>query len=780
MALPYYLKINGRTGVEGFAQGGIYKECLSITGMEDKADPMPDVVWPIPVGTIIYVAPALWDENYQAKWQLGNAPDFEPVWSFSYIHVAGIYSMNLINIDPKYKNMICRIRIFNSSVFLIELEYVALADTHNFLYPYTYQPLQLWTKQSVDGKKLNVYNTGNRVIGMRVSIDDETWVQNDKFVQGNPWKFVNYPSVDNKYFLEVNGQTTNGFILGEDLKVNLRNFPQYTNSQYYAGIFRIDELLGTSMEFYDEIFLQYAKANNTADEPFQYATNTFKRDQLKDFHGFRFDTFESIADFTIDADYFVSGGRYRCFLIAIENCEYRSYLFDEFGEDTTFDSPTGDIDIHAITIDGTTVVTANGTCLYDVPSCSVMRYEMQMDIASYEADLLAKGLTGVWADYFKEVYCFVSDGVNQLGFNPFINSVIYTEAGGQAIIQWDFKIPEDWEGENKFLNFVWVFEYGPNISHIVAYTSLQVHVSDQTDIELKGAALPLEICVEDAAELNICFENPSAGHQFELDLLKDGVETTQELISNKEPNFSTALDACLDFDFTEADPDTEYCLKMRAHDQTTTGGGAPCTDMEISFERTEFAGEIWINLCYDIPAWVDADIAEVILSIKDPSEILLQSFDTKADCKLFQENYFDTKSPFTLGVYIRRTDGFTYYLEIENVTVNPAGTSFTFDICTPPTFHYCDENPILSHTIVWNFAGTGSLPNKTVTPVFTNPGLPSSQVKQYRQNGGAWVNYTVPLTIPPSWKVEFRWQLTYADCYIELYDCLTEEQCALP
>lgn len=770
------LILNSRAGVEGFAQGGIYKECLALSAKDGGA------AYIIPIGTKIYVAPALWDETQISREQLGSSPDFEPVWEFTFVHVAGIYYGNLINTDVKYKNMRCRIRIFTSSLFLVELEYLALADTHDFLYPYTYQPLQLWTNQSVKGKvPLNVYTTANRTIGMRVSIDSTTWVQTNYFVQGQSWKFVNYPSVDNRYFMEVNGKTANGFILGEDLKVNLRNFPQYTNSQYYAGIFRVDELLGMSMEFYDEIFMQYAKANNTADEPFEFATNTIKRTELKDFHGFRFDNFESIADFTIDADYFEAGARYRCFLIAIEGCQYKCYLFDEFGEAPVHEAIYGDIDIDSVDIDGISLNIANGSCLYDVPVCSEMVYVAKMNIASYEAALLAAGLGGSWSDYFKEAFCYISEGVNQLGVNPFPDSVEYEETGGEAIITFSFKIPEDWQGDNKIVNFVWVFDYGVNQDYITAYTSIQLHVSDDTDIELKGAALPEEICDIDAISQTLCFENPSASHDFFVDLIKDGVQTEDALITNQEADFSTAADACLDFDFEEAETETEYCLKMRAHNQTTTVTVKPCIDILIEFERQVSGGEVFMALKYDLSPWVDADVAEVVLSIAKPtSEILLQSFDLAQDEKLFPELYFNSKNPFTLGINVRRTDGHVYYVELDNVTVNETGTILNIDICGGSSPQYCTENPILSHTLVWNYNAGGQLPNKTITANFLNPGVYISDVRQYRLNGGAWVNYTVPITVAPSWKVEFRWEITYADCVIELYDCLTEEPCAFP
>lgn len=754
---------NSRAGVKGFAQGGIYKECIAVS--HDTG---------IAVGTKLYIAPALWDENYRVKWQIDEGTGRQPVWSFEFTTIPGTYPASLINIDSKYKNVIVKIRVFSNKLFIVYLEYLALADMHDFLTYHNYQPLQLWTRQSVDNKKLNVYNSANRIMGLRVSLSTTEYFQSEAFVQGKPWQFVNYPSADNRYYLEVNGNVTNGFILGEDLKVNLRNFPRYTNSQYYCGIFRVDELLNQNLSFDDEILLQYALANNTADEPFTLVTNFIARNLLKDVHGFRFDNFESIADFTIDKDYFVNGGRYRCFIVCKESCQYRSYLFDEFGVNDKHIVIQGDIFCDSVEIDGTSLTIADGCSLYNVPSDSEMVFTMKMDIIDYEADLAANGMVGSWIDYFKEAYCYVSEGLHQTGSNPFLDSVNYTESGTDAIIEWTFKIPNSWEGTNKFLNFVWVFDYKNGyVDHVVAFTSLQVHVSDEADIELKGPPPPDEICDIDAIELEFCFENPSVGHQFELDLLKDNVKSTEELILNKEADFATNADGCFDFDYPNAVNEVQYCAELRAHKQTHSALPAPCDDLKLTYFET---GNNQYGFCFDFDTWIDTDIYYINFAFIDENQSF-EWYDSASACVQVQKF---TNNPTRFVIYILRTDGYEYYLK-GTLQTSSTINELTIETCTNVVSSYCPNNPILSHTITWNFNAGGQLPNKTVTPIFTNPGAPTSQTKQYRLNGGAWLNYTVPLTISPSWKVEFLWTLVYGTtCTIELYDCLTEEECAFP
>lgn len=759
---------NSRAGVKGFAQGGIYKECIAVS--HDTG---------IAAGTKLYIAPALWDDKYRVKWQLDEGTGREPVWSFEFTTIPGTYPATLINIDNKYRNVQVKIRVFSNKLFIVYLEYMALADSHNFLTYYNYQPLNLWRRPSVDYQKLNVYNTSNRICGLRVSLSTTEYIQSEAFVQGRPWTFINYPSADNRYYLESDSKVVNGFIIGKDLKVNLRNFPRYTNSQYYCGIFRVDELLDQGLTFDDEIFLQYAKANNTADEPFDLVTNFIARNRLKDVHGFRFDNFESVADFTIDKDYFTAGGRYRCFIVCKESCQYRSYMFDEFGEIIPREIPKGDMEIDSIDLDGYSLGIGSGSCLYDVPSLCEMEYVAKMDIASYEADLLAKGITGVWSDYFKEAYCYVSEGSYQTGTNPFLNSTTYEETGGDSKIGFNFKIPESWEGTNKFINFVWVFDYKNGyVDHVVAYTSIQVHVTDQTDIELKGVAPPEEICDVDAQELEFCFENPSNTHYFELDLFKDNVTIKEDLILNKEADFSTNSDGCFDFDYPNAENEVEYCAKLRAFKQTTAAGPPPCTDLLIRVYELGGVGSAHF-LEWELDGWVDADVSYVDIVIKNQFSYFHTGDINKASGNA---GFPNNGLPGEIIVTIIRTDGFRYDFKAFFQAQNGKNTYLSYDICTGIEFVFCSSvNPILSHTITWNFNAGGQLPNKTVTPVFTNPGAPTGQTKEYRLNGGAWIAYAAPLTVAPATKVEFRWELVYGTtCTIELYDCLTEEECAFP
>lgn len=775
------LTINDRQGQEHFAQGGIYMECLMITSDVDLV-----------VNQKIWFSPALFDNTIISTPEI---QDTEYHWELAYPGIAGTFPMFPINFDNKYKNMLVKIRFFTPRIFSVTLEYLATSDTGKYLYPYPLQPLQYWQNQHVEKSAgANVYNSIGRRIGLRVTVRNigntaaDDFVESQKTIQGKQWEIVNYPSIDNRYYLESNGQPVNGFITGQDLKVKLRNFPELTNSQYFAGIYRTDKLLDQGLEFYNELRMQMAKANNTADEPFMFATGTISKIDLKDFHGFRYDHFESIADYTIDDAYFDDPtARYRLFVITKESCQWRSYLFDEFGIHNNREAPTGTIDITTVKVDTTTVVITQGSCLYEVPHGSEMEYQAEFDIPSYEADLLAKGYPGGFADYFVGFKAYISDGINQLGVEVTDQIVVDSYVGNKAIINYKFKVPDSWQGLAKYPNFVWIFDYKDgNVDHITAFTQIHIHVGTPTDIEYGGVPLPAEICYEDASEQEFCFENPTAAHEFFVDLLREGEKINNTpLITAIEADFSTAANACLTFDYPNAETDTQYCFKMRAHTPTITGTARPCTDIKIIRNPSGIFG-LYHTFGHELVGWVDADILYVKIIVMDINYKVLGTYlsiGKAAYEQIFLPGNGDT--PWRLSIHVVRNDGHTYHITgIFNWTKG-IDSSALFNICTEVKFQDCPENPILSHTTVWNYFAPpppyGSIQNKTVTAIFTNPGVPTSQLRQYSLNGAPYVAYTVPLILNRFDRVTFKWTLTYSPtCTIVLYDCVTDEECSAP
>jgi hypothetical protein len=774
------LTINDRRGVSGFAQGGIYRESIVYTCSED-----------IPASGIVRISPALFDALHVSK-QVDNTDYF---WYFVWTSTPGEYTATP-NFPTKYKNIIIKVKVYTARIFEIKMEWLAIADTGKYLYAYPYQPLQLWLNPSVNKSPINVYNTSGMSLGIRVTIknnpatDDGSHVeisQNDSAVQGESWTIINYPAIDGKYFMEVDGLPANGFVDGKDLTIKLRNFPRYTNSQYMAGIVRIDKLVGVGGQFDDELTMQYAKANNTADEPFELTSAIIDKTYLKDMHGFRYDQSESIAEFTIDKDYFDPSGQYRVFLITVEECQYKSYLFDVFGESSQWQSPSTQLLVTDVNIDGISLDLDYGNCLYNVPYWINYSATVIISRSDFETDLASKGISGNFDTYFKGAECFISDNAQSLGIEvsgQIINSVTN---GDNQEITYSFKVPQTWAGLTKYVNIGYKFEY-PNgiIDHLIGYISLVIADNADAIILKSPTGLPDPICSNDALDAEFCFESDEAtsSHKFFYDLLKEGIQVEPDLyIDTSETNFSTDLDACLIYKFTQVRDNEELCLNMRSWNATADTDQAPCTDFVFSALRTTNGYEIEYEIQFDIPSWDDSDIKNIDAQVTDTlgNQFWIQAIGkTTGFIRILESEYVN--SPWLVNVTIVRTDGatanFQFYFALG------VNNTITVDTCGDTPSQNCEENPILSATVVYNYASPPSyaaITNKTITGVFTNPGTTPDSESKYKIINGVESAYTGAFSTGTYNSVALRWVITYPGCEpIELYHCIKEFQASIP
>jgi len=778
------LTINDRRGVGSFAQGGIYREYIMVT-----AD---DV---LTAGNCIRVSPALFDSTFQADQVLPKKYH----WKLIYTTTGEFTMAPPTFVIDKYKNVIIKIKFFTDQIFEIKFEWIAIADMGRYLYPFPYQPRTLWESYAAEKLlKYNAYNTADKLLGVRITVDvadvdppdNLAFIQQDYPVQGKPWTIVNNPSIDNRYFLEADGDPVNGFVLGSDLTVRFRNFPRYTNCQYFAGIYRLDKEAFINGAFYDEMAMQYAKANNTADEPFEFTSGVIDRNLLKDMHGFRYDHFESIADFTIDAAYFEAGGQYRIFLITKEECIYKSYLFDPFEEKTSWNSPEGDITIPEVSVDGVVIDTSVGSCLYNVPTGCEMIYQFRFDIPSYEADLVTKGITAPFEDFFREAKAYISESTESLGseVDGQVVDVVITP-DDNVLVTYSFKIPTDWAGLNKYVNVEWIFDYlNGEVDHLASYVLLNVKNDNSIFIQ-NPDPLPESYCEVDAIDTEFCFSSleVTEDHKFFFDTINEGqVIPPDDVIIELESDFSTGDDACVTFKYPLISTNQEYCIRTRAWKATNDSDGSePCTDIVIKYNR-HFFRPTNAYFIYDILGWTDAEILTVSVAFFDINGNAITGFETHNEAeyyKLLQLNH----NPVFISITVYRVSGevystgkflFTWHYEAF------AGdtTELTVDLCVIPTVQDCEENPVLSSTVVWNYITPppdAALTSKTITAVETNFG--AATVTRYKILNGTESAYTVPFTVGAFVTVSLRFELDYGDgCVLELYDCLTEQEASIP
>jgi len=172
------LTINDRRGVGAFAQGSINREYIMVTA--DDA---------LTAGNCIRVSPALFDATFQADQVLPKKYH----WKLVYTTTGEFTMAPPAFVIDKYKNVIIKIKFFTSAIFEIKFEWIAVADTGKYLFPYPYQPRTLWEGQAVDKTQIShVYNSADKLLGVRITVDvadtdppeNLAFIQQDYPVQG--------------------------------------------------------------------------------------------------------------------------------------------------------------------------------------------------------------------------------------------------------------------------------------------------------------------------------------------------------------------------------------------------------------------------------------------------------------------------------------------------------------------------------------------------------------------------------------------------------------------
>lgn len=786
--------INDREGVSGFAQGGIYRESVIYTSDAD-----------IPTGSYLIIRPALFMKDLIVKPTEWNQNVNQPVdyyWVHVWNAVAGEYNCTP-NFNIKYRNIIISVKQFTARSFEIKLEWLAIADINKHIYPHTYQPLALWENPNVDKVPYSVYNNSGEQISLRLNIFDPNTgehlinepyvIQSDNPVQGIAWDQFSNPNIPNVCYFEIDGEPSDGYRIGSDLTVKLRGFPRYTNTQYFAGIYRVDKLLNQNAPFYDEIYMQMAKANNTAAEPFALTSGIIDKNYLKDMHVFRYDHLESIADFTIDKDYFESGGQYKIFVVAKESCQFKSYLSDVFSEQSTWDNPEGDFAIASVKVDGIDIDIEAGTCLYNIPYGSEVSFKAEFDKDTFENDLALKSLPGTFADYYREAECFISDSPQKLG-SPVLGEVITDELiGSKQTTTYTFKIPESWQGLTKYVNIGWIFDYnGIQTDHIIGF--IVINFANKPDaISLsQPLGLPEEVCDNEIGNTDFCFtaDDSTPDHKFFVDTFLEGnlIDDDSNIITKTDDDFSTNSDACLNFKYDNIKNNEQYCFNLRAWTPELNESDRPCTTIRLykNLNTTNPALKVF-DFGYELIGWTDADVKFVGIIISDQNDVPVYDFFSTnlAANSVFTKELFNVVSLYRLSIYILDANGNTYYASpvIFYMSNERGDNEMTIEICTGVKKQDCEHNPALSATVVWNYVAPpiyGSLLNKTITAVETDLGS-YDNIEKYKIINGTETAYTGAFTTAPFNVVALRYIITYEGCDpIELYYCITEQEPSIP
>ena len=480
----------------------------------------------------------------------------------------------------------------------VALEFLSISDFHEFLYYYNYDPVKLYTVESIQGSQNNIYREPNFITLKLAVYDADTLsyptAQSIIEAQSSYWNQYNGATGIGTW-MELGGQARYGFIFGSDLTIKIQfKPPNYGNpgSVFYGGIFRVDNV-DNGLNVWTALNMQMGKIQNTIVAAEEWGSGNIKFDKLKNQKQIVWDNDKlySYGEFTIDDSYFAEKGKYRYFIIYQVGNAWYSYLSDVF--EKVFDpyEILGDIDCSLEVEDFAAVV--DGCCLKNAVPCLDVRICLEYDKASFDLELIAAGLPGTFDDYYVEDDICVPV---TYGDNPLIavtmDPLIYEKDCGNTSLKITrcirFKIPAEWAGKTTLIWFEYKFNINGDIYRQMLWTSVHVVAEDAT-IQLKATdptPIELEPCHGKYGIVNYKFDGVTPNtKRFGADLFQNGemISPYPEIVS-KESNFVSDNDADINIDFKELEPEQEYCLKLRAW--TLTGVpivACPCDDIHFSW-----------------------------------------------------------------------------------------------------------------------------------------------------------------------------------------------------
>lgn len=557
-------KINENNIIKTVAQGSVNVECFQF-----KSDK------PL-TGFPIYVDIGLWAI-------LDQTPKTTPCYKEIY-PAAGTYLMTLTGASEQNANLECRLIVIDAMNFVVELTYIALADINTEISTNYKNNVSLFISETI-GSGQSVYNNTD-VLSCKVTIERpselefavfEKKFKNTKWLNGQAYYYAKYYTKES--------QNINGWINGEDLYINI--YPENTsNSIWYCGIIDVTSNQNDK-PFYDDLLLQYAKANGTP----QSVHSLFDFSKIKSCIGINNDELgKPFGQFVIDKDYFQTDHSYKLFWI-IKNTygEYDSYLTETFSQVDNGNCakiyPNTDVFIHYET---STPLIAPYNNIASLAPCQPYRIEIRINVADFDAKMNAAGYSGnglnalIALDKIK-VISFIADSLN---LNPLklddLTLVSESFILGEYILVCEGLLKEEYAGSTKYAYINLEIEFPEGVITLVY--PFKIEITAYGNLPNLVTTLNEYVC-DDVQDLEICFDGVLATDR--LRIYSGGNETIQEQtpqIGTYDPTFSGG-DACAQIDLDKIEVDELKCLCV--YSQGTYQNPAlscPCNDLEISID----------------------------------------------------------------------------------------------------------------------------------------------------------------------------------------------------
>lgn len=361
------LSLINSTGNTQTAQGQLVSVSLTLKSAE------------ILTGKVIRVNPALWISNSSVpsnvSWQI-NYPTSTPVGGIPMTYVGLAvnenYSLNIEVIDAyRFKLIYC---------------YFNLSNLNDYLNDSSYNNSQVLLPTSVSNKDLSFHI-------VNVNDNDSIDVNINSTVNG----FSNDLSID-----------VTGFNPNSDLCVNLSSSQLNISNQWYVGF--VDVTNTTSvLPFADDLTLNYGSVSNGVSLVKDLPISVYNGG-----NGFIWNGTQSTAQIKVKAAELDANKTYRLYAVYQEDGVWKSYISPELNAlSSDREQILGTVSTEVTDTFGN--VHASG-CISNMSPCGQITICATLDIASFDANLVAAGLTGTFEDYYQSGGVYVGDGEPVEGF----------------------------------------------------------------------------------------------------------------------------------------------------------------------------------------------------------------------------------------------------------------------------------------------------------------------------------------------------------------------------
>ena len=384
------------------------------------------------------------------------------------------------------------------------------------------------------------------------------------------------------YTLEdLNGNTVTGYTSGQDLKIRF-GITGDASATFYAGFY--DETgIGNNQGLPVDLGLSYAQMAGTIVNPVGNLPTTCLKTSIP----INSNGVDSQGCLTIDGSC-LNSGCYRAYIIYKQDGEWLSCVTDQICLQGAT-APKIDTEFACLATQGTQ--STDKGCIFGLSSCLPIELCVDLDVAAYDAALLAAGLTGTATDYLQSVLADI-EGVNYAIDPNGTNTggcVQYTPVNGfTGIIEASFTFTFDFGSHKDILTKV--FELNYENQEIPNAGTFDQNGDDVSDV----------ICAEDEGTLNVNTGITGDCKHF----LVLGNKVVEEITGSTIPVSSLSAGA-------------EYCIKSICQD-SVVDGDCECPDcgpINVTIEAVKTGAGVQVQV---IPSSGFAGSIDSIINGTDP------------------------------------------------------------------------------------------------------------------------------------------------------------------